>query len=141
MRIVIGIIALAFLVGCKNGSKSTETETGCDQLLVVTPDVQVEVDEGIKVTKLYLKSDCLNVRVKYANCGDAGFDLVHNGRVKKSLPPQVDLVLKAKGKPCDVAQEAEKEFSFDISKLQSISDDGKVVIRVHRYSEAVVYEY
>ncbi len=142
MRVLAVVLGIALLVGCKNSSSSQETDKGtCKQMLVVTPDISPEVDPTLKVKALSLKKNCLTLRVGYAACAGFDLDLVFNGRAKKSLPPQVDLVLSNKGEPCDIAQAVEQEFCFDISKLQALSDNGKVVVRIQGYDESVVYSY
>ncbi|MAZ36154.1 MAG: hypothetical protein K0U33_06960 [Bacteroidetes bacterium] len=141
MRIALLIIGVALFFGCKNGSKSTKLVDECQEMLVITPDVTVPISENIEVTKVFMENDCLLVRIKFNGCENSNFDLIHNGKVMKSLPPQVNLMLRPIDVNCESTAELEKEFKFDIKKLQGIGGDGKAIIRVQNFTEPVVYEY
>jgi hypothetical protein len=127
--------------GCKLGSKPAKNDNTCKELIVTTPDVSIPLADKVTVTKIFMENDCLTVRVKYDGCEHSDFDLIHNGKVKKSLPPQINLMLRPVQVDCDKTSELEKEFKFDIKKLQGISGERKIVIRVQRFAEALVYEY
>jgi hypothetical protein len=50
-------------------------------------------------------------------------------------------MLKSLDVNCESSEELERDFKFDIKKLQGIGGSGKVVISVQGFSESLVYEY
>ena len=137
--LILGLVIS--LSSCKVRSKPADTINACKVLVVTTPDVSTPIAENVSVTIILMENECLLVRVKFKGCDQSNFDLVYNGKAKKSSPPQVNLMLKSLDVNCESSEETERDFKFDISKLQGIGGSGKVVISVQGFSESLVYEY
>jgi|TARA_B110000879_G_scaffold43718_1_gene61680 hypothetical protein len=137
--LILGLVIS--LSSCKVRSKPSDTINTCKVLVVTTPDVSTPIVENVSVTKILMENECLLVRVKFKGCDQSNFDLVYNGKAKKSSPPQVNLMLKSLDVNCESSEELERDFKFDIKKLQGIGGSGKVVISVQGFSESLVYEY
>lgn len=135
------LVAIIGFISCKNGSKSGDSTTVCKPLTVMTPDVSISNSDGIAISKVSIDGNCLKVRISYEGCKNYDFDLIHNGKVRKSLPPQVTLVVQMTEKTCETKGKQEKEICYDIDALKAISDDGKVVLSVQGYDEPVIYTY
>jgi len=136
------ILGLVFsLSSCKVRSKPADSINACKELVVTTPDVSTPNAENVSVTKVFMENECLSVRVKFKGCAQSGFDLMYNGKAKKSSPPQVNLMLKSLDVNCESSEETERDFKFDVKKLQGISGSGKIVISVQGFSESLVYQY
>lgn len=144
MRILSYLLILGLVVSlssCKVRSTPSVAEITCKELVVATPDVFTPLAENVSVTKIFMENECLSVRVKFKGCEQSRFDLMYNGKAKKSSPPQVNLMLKSLDINCESSEETERDFKFDIKKLQGIGGSGKVVISVQGFSESLVYQY
>ncbi len=138
---LIGLISCLFAVACKNSSKAISSDQTCKSLTVVTPDVTLTPAAGVTIEKAVLKGDCLTLKLRYEGCEKTSYALYHNGRVKKSLPPQLTLVLQKDEEYCDAVSEMESEVCYNLDPLKSASEGGKIVVKVHSYSDAIIYEY
>jgi len=119
--------ALFSMLACKTGSSAASTDplptTGrkpscgggwiMDNGLFTTPGFALNIDTA------YLDGRCLVVDVRRSGgCGTVSVDLIWNGSMMKSMPPQVPLRLLGRGEdPC--RSEVRQQYRFEISTLNN----------------------
>lgn len=81
---------------------------------------------------------CLRIRYQYSGCEEGSANLVWNGLLLKSYPPQANLVLYADDTGlCDRVIDGFDEF--DLSNFTEASDS-LVILRIREYSERVLFK-
>jgi len=117
--------SFGLLWACKTGNTAINTEpaTGrkpscgggwiMDNALFATPGFALNIDTA------YLDGRCLVVDVRRSGgCGSVSVDLIWNGSLMKSMPPQVPLRLLGRGEdPC--RGEVRQQYRFEISTLNN----------------------
>lgn len=129
MRLLYSLLFFAFvlMLACKtshSGSSPEHAPTSArkpacgggwimDNALFAAPGFPLTVDTA------YLDGRCLVVDVRRSGgCGNVSVDLIWNGSMMKSMPPQVPLRLLGRGEdPCRA--EVRQQYRFEISTLNN----------------------
>ena len=124
---LVSVCSFILMLGCKSGSPAysaeaqhqTSRKPACgggwimDNALFSMPGFALNIDTA------YLDGRCLVVDVRRSGgCGSVSVDLIWNGSMMKSMPPQVPLRLLGRGEdPCRA--EVRQQYRFEISTLNN----------------------
>lgn len=130
------LLVIISLMACNASKKNaTSVSTNCKSI-VQTNEMPVDLyDAAIK--KVNIDKNCLiiDVEMAYNEVSADAFDLRWNGKMKKSMPPQVTLALH-KDKGNEGFERKKYQLKFDLSTLSSM---GKSIITLKGWDERIEY--
>ena len=122
-----------FLSACK--TQSISDTASCMRITKIAYSDSIKSDH-FTLNSAKIKGKCLWVDVEYSGgCGDASFEMLWDGSMMKSLPPQVNFMLKlSDNDPCRSI--VKKSICFDLSSVYS--DD--IIIHLNNWKELLQYK-
>ena len=87
-----------------------------------------------------ITDDCLSIKIAFGGgCGDVNAELITDGTVEKSLPPQRYLILAfTDDDPCEAL--LEEQYDFDLSALQ-VTGSNSVILNLKGWNAKIRYDY
>lgn len=136
-------IAGLILVGCRDGADPDL------HLLQVNPCSSTTSEQtAFKDTQeddfifrnVTIAAHCLSIKIAFGGgCGEVSAELITDGSVEKSLPPQRYLMLAfTDNDPCEALRE--EQYDFDLSRLQVAGSDA-VILRLKGWDAKIRYDY
>ena len=123
-----------------DGASSTNTVKTEEAINEVIINASVDMnDKGAAYTidSVKVKDDILSVFVKYSGgCKPHNWDLISNGKYSKSLPPQIEVVLKHANNNDNCRRLSFRELKFNVAKLK---DPGNKTIAIKLADKEVHY--
>lgn len=139
--IFMAMVSFLFIASCKakrlarQGSKETVKE------LIVDREFSPAGELSVSIVSAKTEEDILILTLTYhGGKGYHEFDLVFNGIVLKSLPPQVNLFLKHTHTQDNCEKLITRTFKYDLKTLQ-MGEKGTVIIRLQGFAEKLEYNY
>jgi hypothetical protein len=133
MKYLVFLLPIFLLFAC-NANKML-VATNCKA--VVKTNEPAKEPYGLKIEKVSIKQNCMIIDavMSYNDIKADAFDLRWNGKMKKSMPPQVTLVLH-KDKGNEGFDTKKYQLKFDLSVLNSM---GKSMITLKGWDERIEY--
>ncbi len=134
LRFAILFIAVTLLFSaCK--TQSLNDTASCMRITKISYSDSIKFDP-FTLIGAKLKGKCLWVDVEYSGgCGDASFEMLWDGSMMKSLPPQVNFILKLSDKDA-CRGVVKKSICFDVSSVYT--DD--FIIHLNNWEEPLQYK-
>ena len=146
--ILLAISALsAACVNKKATGSESNTAPEARQSMESHPKVQViqgvtlEEGDAYSLQSASVEGDVMTFVVSYSGgCEDHEFELLNNGMIMKSLPPQSNLMLKhnANGDKCRAL--ITDTLHFDLSPLQSLAN-GTLILHINQSKDKFTYTF
>ena len=103
--------------------------------------LRAKSDDYISLDNVSVEDDCLVINLTYSGgCGENKLEVIWEGAIAKSIPPQVPLQLHFTDRDdCESLQEM--EYRFDLSRVRKVGVKGEVVLRISGWPERISYKY
>ena len=115
-------------------ASSAATDKGSQGVKSVTVDSQTDMSNtgaSYTVDSLAIKGNILSVFVNYSGgCQEHSFELLSDGLIAKSMPPQVTVCLRHNNNGDACRKLVMQELKFDVSAVKYKSGDGTTVIKL-----------
>ena len=136
------LIAGLLLLGC-NGDDPSPQNQRVNKCSVTPIEQTVFTDtreDDFTFKNVTIVDNCLSIKIAFGGgCGDVNAELITDGTVLRSLPPQRLLTLAfADDDPCEAVRE--EQFDFDLTSLQVIGQNA-VILNLQDWPAKIRYDY
>lgn len=152
LYIIPALAACCYLLACKSSQKGTGSVTVTDSIisdmsnrkLITDKELFIATTEVLPVDTVYLESSTLHIITKKMQaCNSQNFQLVWNGAMMKSMPPQAPTkLLYINDGTCKSLHQFHLTYNVSAVKLKQDSASAKTtIIRVGGWQQGVRYDY
>jgi len=137
MKHLFLVLTAICLLACSASKKANSVIESAECQSVVKTNEQPNDLNGAKISSVSIEGNCMIIEMEmgYSGVKAEAFELRWNGKMKKSMPPQVTLALhKAKGEESDTAKKY--RLKYDLSILNSM---GRSFITLKGWEERIEY--
>lgn len=139
-----------FSVSCANKKatgKESDPTPQAQKSMESHPKVQVvqgvtlEEGDAFSLQSAGVEGDVMTFVVSYSGgCEDHEFELLNNGMIMKSMPPQSNLVLKHNGNGDKCRALITDTLHFDLSPLQGLAN-GTLILHINQSKDKFTYTF
>ena len=142
MRVFIFLLLSVSIFSCEpDSNEEPSTENNCRDILISESKFQ-EIDYNqASILEYEIIDDCLKVKLGVGGCDeDHEIDLITDGGINESLPPQITFVFKDNDlQPCNAYFQIDREF--DLTPIRtSLGLDEDVYLTFQLSDDKILYK-
>ena len=140
---VIAALSISSCVTPKDGSSKTKKGNTVQEIETVDSIEGDSLTDPYTIEEVKVNGDTLIMKVCYGGCAEHDWKLVTTGKYKKSLPPQLDLLLihDLHDDPCKRRDCTTLYFDLSDVKYPGKPTDYTVKLNIQKSNKSVSYEY
>lgn len=136
------LIAGLLLLGCNGDNPSPQSQL-VDKCSITTIEQTAFLDtreDEFTFKNVTIVDNCLSIKIAFGGgCGDANAELITDGAILRSVPPQRHLTLAfADDDLCEAVRE--EQYDFDLTSLQVIGQNA-VILNLQGWPAKIRYDY
>lgn len=134
------LFAFSFLISACHSTKKLTSDTSiCQPLQIVKTSSTSTL--AFNIDTCYWAKPCLHVVVSYTGCKNDTFQLEWNGRMMKSLPPQLPMQVVATSASSCTLEPLKRNLCIDMDTLlHHPGINGKSIVNIEKWPQRIVIE-